>query len=180
VLDVGGVSVRSPAYPPEARVAGEEEALGLVDEDAGGRGRRQGEPVVGADGDDPQEDAEADGHGAREQHAPLEHDLLVDGLHAALHARRTPSRVPLGLGVLGHGFSCTAAKRHPRGCRAINKPASAPAAVRATIACAPAARSLAASAKPRPTDRPRAARSRFPRALPASLCPLAPWGAPRH
>jgi len=155
-------------------VAGEEETLGLVDEDAGRGGRRQGEPVVSAYGHDPQEDAEADGHGAREQHAPLEHDLLVDGLHAALHARRTAARVPLGLGVLGHGFSCTADERHPRGCRAINKPASAPAAVRATIARAPAARSLAEPSRDRPTES-------CALTLPARApCLSAPWGAPRH
>jgi hypothetical protein len=154
VLDVGGVSIRGPAYPPEAGVAGEEEALGLVDEDAGRRGRRQGEPVVGADGHDPQEDAEADGHGARQQHAPLEHDLLVDGLHAALHARRTAARAALGLGVLGHGFSCTAGDTHVGVVRSTSRhPLRRPSAPR-LLAPPPLARWLSQAE----TDRPRAAR----------------------
>lgn len=166
MLDVGGVSVRGPAYPPEAGVAGEEEALGLVDEDTGLGGRRQGEPMVRADGHDPQEDAEADGHGASQQDAPLEHDLLVNGLHAALHARRAAPRVPLGLGVLGHGFSCTAGDTHVGVVRSTSRhPLRRPSAPRLRPR-----RSLAERSR----DRPSCAAASRARSLPA------PWGAPRH
>lgn len=69
-----GVAHGRPAVPEDSRVAVQEEALGLVDEDAlRGRGHRH--PVVRGDGRDPQDDAQAHHAGADQQDAALPQEL---------------------------------------------------------------------------------------------------------